>query len=224
MIGMSAWLVVLGHFYLAFALCSLSWFNSCPYEGHLTLAKRVFSYLKKFLDCQIIIESNDMDFSNHQNNMDSAPFCADFLQDYPWAKEHLDHNFPVVFGKPLQITILCDADHAHGMKTRRLVTGILAFVGCSLVLWRSLRQSSIACSTYTAEFMAFFTATEESIPLRYMVQCLGIPIPNNDSHSTYLFGDNLGVIQNATNPEAHLKKKHFVFSFHFFGKLIVSNY
>ena len=131
--------------------------------------------------------------------MASTPFLAYSLQYYPWAKKHLDPNFPVEFGKPLQTTILCDSNHAHDMKTRRLVTGILAFVGCSLVLWRSLRQLSVACSTYAAEIMDLCTATEEAISLRYMLWCLRIMIPNNSSQPTYLFGDNLGVIQNATN-------------------------
>ena len=85
---------------------------------------------------------------------------------------------------------------------------ILAFVGCTPVLWRSSRQSPVACSTYAAEFMAFRTATEEAVALRHMLRCLGIPIPNDGSALTYLFGDNLGFIQNATNPEADLKKKH----------------
>ncbi len=65
--------------------------------------------------------------------------------DYPPGKrglsflEHLDDHCKQRF--------FDDADHAHDKKTRRSVTGILAFVGCTFVLWRSSRQSSIACST-----------------------------------------------------------------------------
>ncbi len=222
LVGMGNWLVVLGRFDLAFAMCSLSRFNACPREGHLILAKRVFSYLKKFPDRRIAIDSDDMDFSSVKEVLGGKPFRPDFIQDYPWAVEELDPNFPKAFGRTLQTTVLCDADHAHDLKTRRSVTGVLAFVGCTPVLWRSSRQSSVACSTYAAEFMALRTASEEAVSLRYMLRCLGIPIPNDGSAPTYLFGDNLGVIQNATNPEADLKKKHVALSFHFVREAIAA--
>ena len=70
--------------------------------------------------------------------------------------------------------------------------------------------------------MALRTATEEAISLRYMLRCLGIPIPSDGSYPTHLFGDNLGVIQNASNPEADLKKKHVALSFHFVREAIAA--
>ena len=62
--------------------------------------------------------------------------------------------------------------------------------------------------------MALRTATEEAIPLRYMLRCLGIPIPSDGSYPTRIFGDNLSVIQNAKNPHSCLSKKHVALSFH----------
>ena len=53
-------------------------------------------------------------------------------------------------------------------------------------------------------------ATEEAITIRYMLTSLGIPV----TKPTKLFGDNLGVIQNASIPEATLQKKHTAISFH----------
>jgi hypothetical protein len=222
LIGMGMWLVVLGRLDLCFAMCSLSRFGASPREQHLRLAIQTFSYLKKFPDKRIAIDSGDINFSSLIEETNCDNFQADFLQDYPWAKEDLDPNFPQPFGRPLQTTIECDADHAHDQKTRRSVTGILGWVGCTLVLWRSTRQSAIACSTYAAEFMALRTATEEAISLRYMLRCLGVPIPNDGSMPTRLFGDNLSVIQNASNPEADLKKKHVALSFHFVREAIAA--
>ena len=37
-----------------------------------------------------------------------------------------------------------------------------------------------------------------------------------------LFGDNLSVIQNVTNPESELKKKHVALSFHFVPEAIAA--
>lgn len=222
LIGMGQWLNTIGRFDICYAMCSLSRFGACPREGHLALALRVFSYLKMFPDRRLAMDSSDIDFSDLQAEDVTEPFRPDFLQDYPWAKEELDPNFPEAFGRPLQTTILCDADHAHDTKTRRSVTGILAFVGCTIVFWRSTRQSAIACSTYAAEFMAIRTATEEAISIRYMLRCLGIPIPADGSCPTHLFGDNLSVIQNATNHEADIKKKHVALSFHFVREAIAA--
>lgn len=222
LIGMGMWLVVLGRFDLCYAMSSLSRFGACPRKGHLDLALRCFSYLKMFPDRRIAVDSTDIDYSDLKAEDITEPFRPDFLEDYPYAKEDVDPNFPKAFGKPLQTTVLCDADHGHDKKTRRSISGILAFVGCTPVLWRSIRQSAIACSTYAAEFMALRTATEEAIALRYMLRCLGIPIPTDGSCPTHLFGDNLSVIQNATNPESDLKKKHVALSFHFTREAIAA--
>ena len=46
--------------------------------------------------------------------------------------------------------------------------------------------------------------------MRYMLRCLGIPVTS----PSVLLGDNLSVIQNASNPEADIKKKHVAISFH----------
>ena len=78
--------------------------------------------------------------------------------------------------------------------TRRSITGILGYVGHTPVLWISRRQGAIATSTYSAEFMALRTATEEAISLRYMLRYLGVPIPNDSSSPTGIFGDNFSVI------------------------------
>ena len=41
-----------------------------------------------------------------------------------------------------------------------------------------------------------------------------MPIPNDGSSPTRIFGDNLSVIQNAKNPHSCLSKKHVALSFH----------
>jgi hypothetical protein len=54
------------------------------------------------------------------------------------------------------------------------------------------------------------TAVEELMSVRYMLRCLGVKV----EHASYLFGDNLGVVQNATIKESLLKKKHVAISYH----------
>ena len=65
-------------------------------------------------------------------------------------------------------------------------------------------------STYYADFMAMRHALEEFVSLRYMLRCLGV---NVDTASA-VYGDNLGIIQNATIKDSLLKKKHVTISYH----------
>ena len=80
-------------------------------------------------------------------------------------------------------------------------------VGSTPVSWMSKCQGADATSTFSAEFCAMRLATEEAITIQYMLHSLGIPV----NEPTKLFGDNLGVIQNASMPEATLQKKHSYF-------------
>ena len=63
--------------------------------------------------------------------------------------------------------------------------------------------------------MALKEATEQAINIRYYLRCLGIPIPNDGSYPTKIFGDNFSVIQSASNPKADISKKHVALSFYF---------
>ena len=118
----------------------------------------------------------------------------------------------------MQITILCDSDHAHDRKTQQSITGIICYIGSTPVIWLRKRQGAVAIYTYAAEFMTLRHRAEEIIHLRYMLCCLGTPVtkPSN------LFGDNLGVIQNAINVDAELKKKHVSIPFYAVCKAIAA--
>jgi len=212
LLGMLQWLVTIGRPDLCNVVSSLSRFGACPRETHLDLAIRVFGFIKTTINVQIAIDHRPMNFA--RNEPDFKTLIPDFLKDYPDAKEELDPGFPPSFGPILETSILVDSDHAHDKKTRRSLTGLLAFVGSTPVIWLSKRQGSIASSTYAAEFSALRTATEEAQSLRYMLRCLGCNVPADGSCPTRVFGDNLSVIQNAQNPAADLSKKHVAISYH----------
>lgn len=123
---------------------------------------------------------------------------------------------PTSYGPELETSVFFDSDHAHDVVTRRSISGLLTFVGSTPITWLSRCQRAIASSTYSAEFSAMRTAVEEAQATRYMLRCLGIPVTT----PTRLFGDNLGVIQNAGEPEAGLKKKHVAITFHVIHKAV----
>ena len=211
-LGMLQWMVTIGRPDLCNLVSSLNRFGACPREYHLELALRAMSYVKQVPDPKIGIDSLPMEYDRLLPNYEKLH--PDFIQDYPDAKEEVASHFPKAFGPVMETTIFVDADHAHDQKTRRSLTGLLAFVGSTPVIWLSKRQGAIASSTYAAEFSALRTATEEAISLRYMLRCLGCNVPTDGSCPTKIFGDNLSVIQNAQNPAADLSKKHVAISFH----------
>jgi len=209
LVGMAQWAVTIGRMDIAFAVSSLSRFSAAPRATHLDLAFHLFGYLKKFPTRQLRIHSGPMSIHTAKQ-AEQGDFKADFLKEYPDAREDRDPTEPRAFGKPLQTSIFFDANLAHDQKTRHSITGILVYVGSTLVSWTSKRQGCIASSTYCAEFIVMRTAVEEAISIRYMLRSLGIPV----EEPTSLIGDNLGVIQNASIPDSDLKKKHVAISYH----------
>jgi len=207
LLGMIQWLCTIGRPDLCHAAASLSRFGACPREGHLDLALHVFGYIKMFSNRQIAIDARPLNYSRSAN---WNKLKVDFAMDYPDASEEIDPKFPKAYGDPLTTTIMVDADHAHDLVTRRSLTGLLAFIGSTPVLWLSKRQGAIAASTYAAEFYALRVATEEAVNIRYMLRAFGV----NVKEATQVFGDNFSVITNAVDPEADLKKKHVALSFH----------
>ena len=220
LLGMLQWMVTIGRPDLCHGVAMLNRFGACPREYHLELALGMFEYLKKFPTRQIAIDARPLEFTRDLSRF--KDFHLDFLGDYPDAREELDPSFPEAFGTPLETTICVDADHAHDLKTRRSITGLIAFVGSTPVTWFSRRQGSIASSTYAAEFSALRLATEEAQNLRYMLRCLGIPIPNDGSCPTNIFNDNFAVVNQACDADAELHKKHVAISFHVVREAIAS--
>ena len=154
----------IGHPDLSQVVASLNCFGAAPCEGHLKLALWAFGFIKQTPNKVIVIDTRSLPINHPTPDFDKL--IPNFLQDYPDTKEEIASHFPRVFGPVLDISILVDSNHAHNNATRKSITGLLAYVGSTPVLWLSKRQDSIASSTYAAEFSALRTATEEAISLR----------------------------------------------------------
>ena len=134
----------------------------------------------------------------------------------------MDPHLPGAFSATLDTTIFVDSDYAHDLVTHHSLTGLLAFVGSTPVMWFSKQQGAFASSMYHAEISALCTSMEEAQSLCYMLCCLGIPIPSDGSALTKVFGNNYGVIRNVSDPDATLKKKHVVITFHLVREAITA--
>lgn len=213
-IGMAQWLVTLGRIDICYTVSSLSRFCAAPREGHYKRLLRLWGYLKKYPDKALAIDARDPIFDPKE----PVDFEPDFEDQYGYAKEELDPMFPEPLGDELTTSIFFDSDHAHDKVTGRSISGTITMVGRTPIVWKSRRQGAIATSTYGAEFSAMRLAVEEAYTIRYMLRALGIKIEK----PCYLYGDNLGVIQNASTPEGVLKKKHVALSFHFVREAVAT--
>jgi len=207
-IGLGQWLILTGRIDIAYAISSLSRFASAPREGHLTLARKVLGYLKKYKKKGILIDPQPPTI---KKNGPTEVKYEEFTHQYKYYKEELDPGFPEPAVPELDINIFSDSDHAHDLVTGRSITGLLAFVGSTPVYWKSKRQTSVHTSTFGAEFTALKDATELAVTLRYHLRAMGVEI----SKPTNIYVDNKSVVINATNPASTLNKKAIALAYHY---------
>jgi hypothetical protein len=101
----------------------------------------------------------------------------DFLFSfYPDAKEQLPENQPKERGKPIQMTVFADANHAGDRVSRRSRTGIILYLNCAPIIWYSKKQNLVETSTFGSKFMAVKTAVAMIKGMRYKLRMLGIPL------------------------------------------------
>ena len=111
-----------------------------------------------------------------------------------------------------------DADHAHGIVTRRSVTGILLLINNNTVKWISKRQKKVETSTYGSELVAAKTAVEHILEYCYILRMMGAQLED----SALMLGDNNSVVPNTTMPSSVLKKKNSAVSFHRVREMIAA--
>lgn len=111
----------------------------------------------------------------------------------------------------MDITIFCDADHAHDLVTGKSVTGIIVFIGSTPVYWKSTRHTSVQTSTFGSEFTALKKAVEVAITMRYHLRSMGVAV----SKPTKIYVDNKSVFINSSNPASSLNKESIALAYHF---------
>ena len=208
-IGICQWLVIRGRIDITYAVSSLSRFSTCPRKGHNLLARKILGYLKKYPKRGIVIDPSPPKITDYPDIPPDK--FEEFGHQYQYFKEEHDPKFPTPAIPELDITIFCDADHAHDLVTGRSITGILAFVGSTPVYWKSTRQTSVQTSTFGSEFTALKKAVEVVITIRYHLRSMGIKV----GKATKIFVDNKSVFLNIANPASTLNKKAIALAYHF---------
>jgi len=206
-IGMLQWVITISRADVCYATSSLSRFSTAAGEGHLSCVLRVWGYFKKYPNRAIKIDS--LPFKGKPNIKQKEVF--NFADQYSYAVEEMDKNFPKPLGEELDVNIFFHSDHGHDRKTGQSISGIIVYVGNTPIIRKSRRQGAVQTSTYGAELCAMRMAVEEAIPIGYMLRSFGICV----SSPTSTMGDNERTIIMATTPECANKKKHVALSYHF---------
>ena len=109
----------------------------------------------------------------------------------------------LIFGtKPPEARLIgyTDSNFAADEDNRRSTSGFLFKLNGACVHWQSKQQSLIARSTHEAEYVAMAAASYEVSYLRKLFANL-TATPLTDLEPTLLYGDNMGAIATATNPD-----------------------
>eukprot|EP00957_Ditylum_brightwellii_P140036 10670229-Ditylum_brightwellii.AAC.1 len=169
--------MLIGCIDIAFSAAFLVHFVACPHQGHTDRALYVFGYLKKRPNQRIRIDSHDLIVvKNGAEGLLDIDMVGKLKDKYPDVHESVDEKVPEPLFDELAITAYVNSNHAHDKLTRHFITGLIIFVGRTLIVFISKWQGVVETSTYWAEFMAMQTAVEEVMELRYMFWCLGVKV------------------------------------------------
>jgi len=208
LIGILRWIVELGRVDVCLEVSMMSSHLALPREGHLAELFRIFAYLKKHHNAELVFDPSD------------PVIDEDGFQERDWTtsefghvqgKEVIPSNMPEPRGLGFTMWAKVDADHATDTVTRRSRTGFLIYLNSALVHFTSKKQTSVESSSFGSEFIAMKQCCEYIRGLRYKLRMMGIPVHG----PAYIYGDNQSVLANTTIPDSTLKKKSQSIAFHF---------
>ena len=119
------------------------------------------------------------------------------------AKEALPPNAPEPLGKEVEMHMFVDSDHAGDKATRRSRTGYMIFINMSMIDWHTKKQATVEGTVFGAEFVAMKQGVKALRGICYKLCMMGVSIDG----PSYVYGDNMSVINNTSKPESCLNKK-----------------
>jgi hypothetical protein len=109
-----------------------------------------------------------------------------------------------------------DSDFAGDVEDRKSTTGVVYFLGGSLVTWASQKQKIVALSSCEAEYVAAAAAACQGVwRSRLIAEVLG-----TKEAPVKLLMDNMSAIALSRNPVHHDRSKHIDTRYHFICECI----
>ena len=198
MIGVMRWLVEIGRIDISTECSLLSSHLSYPLEGHFECALHMIVYLKWKHNSRLYFDPTypDIYFDTFDDGADCKTFYGDVTKAIPPSATEPR-------GKSSELRMWVDSDHAGDKVTRRSRTGYFIFLNTALINWLSKKQSTIEGSVFGAEFIAMKNGVEALRGIRYKLRMMSVALTGPN----YVYGNNMSVIYNTSQPESTLRKK-----------------
>lgn len=126
------------------------------------------------------------------------------------------HDYGLCFRKckvGLEIVGYADSDWGN-TEDRKSVSGYCFTLNKSIgpmIAWKSKKQNTVALSTCEAEYMALSAATQESLFLKQLLNCMDL----STHDKAFIFGDNQSALALAKNNMCNQRSKHIDIRYHF---------
>ena len=111
-----------------------------------------------------------------------------------------------------------DSDFQSHKDSRKSTSGSIFTLSGGVVVWRSIKQSSIADSTMEVEYIASCEAAKESDWLKKFYTDLEV-VPNMEK-PLVLYCDNSGAVANSKEPRSHKGGKHIERKYHLIREIV----
>ena len=85
------------------------------------------------------------------------------------------------------------------------------FINMSMINWHTKKQATVEGAVFGAEFVAMKQGVEALRGICYKLRMMGVSI----DVPSYVYGDNMSIINNTSKPESCLNKKHNSICYHF---------
>ena len=199
-------MIELGRVDIGVEVSKLSSFLAYPRKGHMKAALHIMAYLRVKHNSSLVLDPTYVGIDYAQFNVD-----ANWHAFYSDVKEALPPNAPEPLGKEVELHMFVDSDHAGEKTTRRSRTGYMIFINMSMIDWLTKKQATVEGAVFGARFVTMKHGVEELRGIRYTLRMMGVAVAG----PTYIYEDNMSVINNTLKPESVLRKKSNIICYHF---------
>ncbi len=128
LIGIMCWMAKLGHIDIATEVCLLLSHSALLCEGHMDAALHIMAYLGLHHNSRLCMDPTYPDIDDEQFPV------MDWKEFYSKVTEPILPNALMPLGKPVDVRMFVDSNHAGDKQTRQSHSGFLIYVNTALVV------------------------------------------------------------------------------------------
>jgi hypothetical protein len=118
----------------------------------------------------------------------------------------------------LELRGYTDSDFQADKDSRKSTSGSVFTLGGAAVVWRSVKQTSVADSTVEAEYIAASEAAKEAVWMKKFLTELEV-VPALEK-PIVIYCDNSGAVANSKDPRNHKRTKHVERKYHLIRDIV----